>query len=147
MIYREITVVDIPALFAVRTGTHENFLTREELTGMGITDDSVARMLSLDHRGWLCEIDGRIVGFAIGNRATGEMWVIAVLPEFLGRGIGAELLSRVETWLFESGCARLWLTTDIDPTLKAYGFYLRQGWVDDRIQDGLRIMVKTNPNR
>jgi GNAT superfamily N-acetyltransferase len=71
-----------------------------------------------------------------------------VLPEYIGTGIGSKLLRTVENWLVENGCQRLWLTTDIDPSLKAYSFYLAHGWVDDRIGDGMRYMVKdvSNPS-
>jgi GNAT superfamily N-acetyltransferase len=139
---REITKADIPDLFAVRVATHENRLTRDELAALGITEASVRGRLDGCVKGWLCEADGRVVGFAMGDRSTGEMEVIAVLPDYIGRGIGSALLRSVEDWLFEQGCARLWLTTDVDPGLKAYGFYLQHGWTDDRIERGLRYMVK-----
>lgn len=140
--YREIAPEDVPALFDVRVVTHENRLTREELHAMGITIESVRERLGGSYRGWLCEADGRTVGFAIGDQATGELWVIAVLPEYIGMGIGSNLLRRVETWLVESGCTHLWLTTDVDPTLKAYTFYRQHGWQDDRVEEGMRYMVK-----
>jgi GNAT superfamily N-acetyltransferase len=145
MIYRPITPEDVPDLFAVRVATHENRLTLDELADLGITTATVRQKLAGSYAGWLCESDGRVVGFAMGDCATGELWVIAVLPEYIGRGIGGELLQRVEAWLFAQGCNRLWLTTDIDPSLKAYGFYRRHGWEDDRIADGLRYMVKHAP--
>ena len=47
-----------------------------------------------------------------------------------------------EDWLQANGCARLWLTTDLDAGLKAYRFYRQHGWRDDRIEHGLRYMVK-----
>jgi ribosomal protein S18 acetylase RimI-like enzyme len=141
--FREITEDDIPDLFAVRVATHENALSREELSSLGITEESVRDKLRGSFRGWLCEVDHEVIGFAMGDRSTGELWVIAVLPECVGKGIGSRLLTLVENWLRESGCSRLWLTTDLDTTLKAYSFYRRHGWVDDRIADGIRYMVKT----
>ncbi len=144
-LFREIRPGDLPTLFAVRTATHENRLTEAELTGMGITPAAVAEKLAGTCKGWLCEVDGRVVGFAIGDRATGELWVIAVLPDYLGLGLGGRLLTAVEDWLRAGGCTRLWLTTDVDPRLKAYGFYRHHGWVDDRIEAGNRYMVKEGP--
>jgi GNAT superfamily N-acetyltransferase len=140
---REITEDDILALFVVRIATHENRLTRVELASLGITEESVKIKLQGSFKGWLCEADNQVVGFAIGDSATGELWVIAVLPDYLGQGIGSALLQRVENWLWKEGCAQLWLTTDIDPQLKAYTFYLQHGWRDDRIENSLRYMVKT----
>jgi GNAT superfamily N-acetyltransferase len=147
MTYREIEARDIPALFSVRVATRENALSRDELERLGITEESVLSMLrNGTHRGWLCEEDGDVVAFAMGDRGTGEMWVIAVLPDQEARGIGAALLTRVEDWLWSEGWTEIWLTTDIDPSLRAYGFYRSRGWVDREIKDELRYMVKTNPN-
>ena len=58
----------------------------------------------------------------MGNLKTGEMWVIAVLREFEGRGIGRQLLARVEDWLRSEGWDEIWLTTDVDESLRAVGF-------------------------
>jgi SAM-dependent methyltransferase len=143
---REIRAADVPALSPVRAATRENALSREELAGLGITEASTTGMLAAgSHRGWLCEEGGRVYGFAMGNRENGEMWVIAMLPEAEGQGLGARLLTRVEAWLFSEGWSEIWLTTDVDPSLRAYGFYRRQGWIDREIRDGLRYMVKARP--
>jgi len=143
---REITEDDISDLFVVRTATHENRLTREELASLGITEESVRARLRGSFKGWLCEADKQVVGFAMGDRATGEMWVIAVLPPYIGQGIGSALLRRVEEWLQACGHTRLWLTTDVDTSLKAYRFYSQHGWRDDRIEKGLRYMIKEMSN-
>jgi len=142
MKFREILQDDIPDLFAVRTATHENRLTREELSSLGITEKSVKERIERNFKGWLCETDDKVVGFAMGDKSTGELWVIAVLPEYVGQGIGSKLLIAVENWLKEEGCSRLWLTTDIDTKLKAYSFYRHYGWIDDRVENGLRCMTK-----
>ncbi|OIR14874.1 putative acetyltransferase [mine drainage metagenome] len=92
--------------------------------------------------GRLAEEDGRVVGFAMGDRATGELWVIAVQPEYLKRGIGSELMRRVEAWLVENRCWELWLTTDLDPRLRAYSFYRHRGWEDWKEEGGMRYLRK-----
>lgn len=142
---RAIEPADIPDLFRVRTVTDENRLTLEELARLGINEQSVAEKLLGTFKGWLCEDHGTVVGFAMGDRSTGEMWVIAVLPSHIHRGIGGALLEKVDNWLFSEGCQELWLTTDIDPSLRAYGFYLKRGWTDWKIEDGMRYMMKTKP--
>ena len=113
-IIREIRADDIPSLFEVRIATWHNDRGREELSAMGITHESVQRLLADSHRGWLCEVESRVIGFAIGDKSNGEMWVIAVLEEYEGRGIGRRLLSLVEAWLFSEGWHEIWLTTDPD---------------------------------
>jgi ribosomal protein S18 acetylase RimI-like enzyme len=70
------------------------------------------------------------------------MWVIAVLPGHIGRGIGGALLEKAEAWLFSEGCSELWLTTDLDTRLRAYLFYKKHGWRDWKIENGLRYMKK-----
>jgi GNAT superfamily N-acetyltransferase len=143
--FREIKPEDVPALFAVRVATRENAYTLAELRKLGITEESVCEQLRTSHAGWLCEEGARVVGFSMADRRTGEMWVIAVLPEFEGRGVGARLLQSVEDWLWSQGWSEAWLTTSIDPALRAYGFYRKQGWVDHEIRDGLRYMKKRRP--
>ena len=96
MNFREITAEDIPELFAVRAATHENRLTLEQLTALGISEASVSEKLAESFNGWSCEAQGKVVGFATGDEATGESWVIAVLPEYIGKRIGSTLLTTVE---------------------------------------------------
>ena len=143
--YREIGAHDIPSLLVVRIATRENTYTLDGLKRLGVTEASVTDMIKTTHRGWLCEVDKKIVGFAMGNRKNGEMWVIAVLPEFESKGVGKGLLIRVEDWLWSEGWDEIWLTTGTDSSLRAYGFYRSQGWMDYEIRDGLRYMNKANP--
>lgn len=138
--FREITAADVPALFHVRTRTRENTLTLEELQRLGITPRTVTESLASSTRGWLCADDGRVVAFCMADRATGELLVVAALPEYEGRGVGGRLMALAEEWLAESGCKRAWLTTDLDTTLRAYGFYRKRGWTDWKIERNLRWM-------
>ena len=119
-VIRCIEVSDVPQLFRVRTATDENRLTLDQLAALGINEKSVKEKLLGSYKGWLCEEQGLVVGFAMEDRSSGEMWVIAVLPSHICRGIGCALLEKVETWLFSEGCPGLWLTTDVDTRLRAY---------------------------
>ena len=143
--YREVTPNDMQAIFEVRIATWHNRNGREELSELGITHDSVRGMLSTTYCGWLAEVDCRIVGFAMGNRENGEMWVIAVLKEYEGQGIGKHLLQLVEEWLFSKGWDEIWLTTDPDENYRAVGFYRLSGWKDWKLEDGDRFMRKSKP--
>jgi len=138
--FRDIAATDVPALFYVRTRTRENRYTLEELQERGITPESVAERLASSYRGWLCTHADQVVAFCMADRSTGELWVIAVLPGYEGLGIGSKLMSLAEEWLWASGCTRAWLTTDVDPSLRAYGFYRQRGWADWKLEDGLRWM-------
>ena len=143
MIFREIKESDLDELLIVRSSTDENRLTIEELNNLGINSKTTSEKMQHDLKGWLCEVDNRIVGFSMGFAETGEMWVIAVLPDYIQKGIGTNLLSRIEKFLFQHN-EEIWLTTDIDTNLRAYSFYKSNGWQDKEIRDGERIMVKTN---
>lgn len=112
---------------------------------MGITPTSVCEMMQTSHRGWLAEEGKRVLGFAMGNKLTGEMWVIAVLPEFENLGIGKRLLLLVEGWLAAAECTSLWLTTDTDETMRCVGFYRHLGWEDWKFSEGDRYMRKPIP--
>jgi ribosomal protein S18 acetylase RimI-like enzyme len=143
---RQIVSADIPALFHVRPRTRENALTIDELRALGITPESVAAGLKGSTRGWLWETSAsEVVGFCMADRSTGELLVIALLPEYEGRGIGGQLMQHAETWLAQSGCTRAWLTTDLDQALRAYGFYRHRGWTDWKLERGMRWMQLALP--
>lgn len=133
---------DLGEVFEVRARTWHNPNGAAELTRFGITPASVTAMLTTSHQGWVAEDAERIVGFAMGNKQTGEMWVIAVLPEFEGRGLGRSLLTHVEQWLAAEGWREIWLTTDPDERYRAVGFYRRLGWRDWKMENGDRFMKK-----
>ncbi len=68
------------------------------MAALGINPDSILARLRSDHAGWIVLLDGRPVGFAMANRSKGELWVVAVLRECEGRGMGRELMRQAEAW-------------------------------------------------
>jgi GNAT superfamily N-acetyltransferase len=127
--YHRMTVDDVPAVLEVRFATVENAITLEELEAdYGITPQTMAASLQADVRGWLCRHGDRTVGFAMADRANGEVQVVAVLPGYEGRGIGRALLEQARDWLFAEGHDEIWLGANPDPDLRASGFYRRLGW-------------------
>lgn len=127
--FREMTTADLTSVFDVRVSTRENAITMERLErDYGVTPERLAEAMGESVRGWLCEDDGRVVGFAMGNAANGEVTVVAVHPRAEGRGVGRGVLDRVGAWLFASGHEEIWLLTTPDPALRAWGFYASLGW-------------------
>ncbi len=129
LVYREMTVLDLPAVFELRVATRENAVTMQELEeDYGITPRSLAEAMATHVRGWLCEDAGLAVGFAMGDRAKGEVQVVALRPSHERRGIGKRLLHKVTSWLFAEGHEEIWLLSNPDPSIRAYGFYRKLGW-------------------
>ena len=125
-------IADIGATLELRQSTIENAITIEELArDYNVTPEAIGAVMQTGNQaGWLCEAAGRVLGFAMGERSSGEVVVVAVHPDCERRGIGGAVLSRVQDWLFAVGHHRLWLRANPDPALRASGFYRRFGWVD-----------------
>jgi GNAT superfamily N-acetyltransferase len=147
MTFRAIEARDLAELFDLRASTRENPYSRDALRGIGITEETTAARLLTTNRGWLCETEGKLVGFAIGDGSTGEMCVIAVLPEFEGRRIGSRLLDAVEAWLYSLGWKELWLWTSADPKRRAFTFYTRHGWMISENKGEIVYMKKRMPDQ
>ena len=139
---RLIEPTDLSEVFDVRAATRENPFSREVLRDLGITEESTAALLRTTHRGWLSEEHGKITGFAIGDGHAGELWVMAVLPDYEGRGIGTRLLHRVEDWLWSLGWTELWLWTSSDQKKRAFSFYTKCGWTVSKIEGEILYMKK-----
>lgn len=145
--FRKITAPDIDQLFAVRSGVHENPFSIEALAEQGITVKSVTKSLGRSHDGYLCESAGRVVGFAMADLKAGEVWVIAVLPEYERRGIGRQLLRLTEELLWSAGHASIWLWTGADRGTRAFRLYVSSGWVESELKDHQLFMTKKRPNQ
>jgi hypothetical protein len=77
---------DIDTIFEIRTSVIENHQSREEIAELGITQESVAKMLETDCCAWVAEIDDRPIGFSIANAIEKTIFGIFVLPSFECRG-------------------------------------------------------------
>jgi len=146
--YRKMTPSDLPAVFSVRLSTIENAITMKELEDdYGITLDSLAKAMSSHVSGRLCEDSEIVVGFSMGDRLDGEVQVVAVLPEYEGNGIGKSLLAKVQNWLFSEGHEEIWLGSNPDPTIRAYGFYRKLGWQATGRMKGYDEIMVLRPNK
>lgn len=129
LMFRKTQPGDVDACFAVRGRTRENPVSREQLAAVGITPESVAEALESGRTiGWVCEEGGEVVGFCSGDAETGEVLVLAVLPEHEGKGVGRRLLGEVVGEMRALGHRRVWLAASPDPAVRAHGFYRAQGW-------------------
>jgi GNAT superfamily N-acetyltransferase len=109
--------------------TRENAISSARLASLGITVESWAADVAAAHViGQICTDGGRIVGYCYGDSRTGEIVVLALLPDYESCGIGRRLLSRVTKELRSMGFKRLFLGCSRNPTHRSYGFYRHLGW-------------------
>ena len=127
MTIREIESKDLEELTYLRTLMKENVLTMEDLIQIGITVEETTIKLQTTFKGWLCEMDNKTVGFSMGNQEDGEMWVVAVHPDYEKKGVDKKVITLVQNWLFQTNDT-LWLTREDKPSNRAYGFYEKLGW-------------------
>ena len=126
---RETQADDTEDLFSVRARTRQNPASKEWLATRGITPASIAAsMASGKVKGWSCFDESVLVGFCNGDGTSGEVLVLAVLPEYEGKGIGKRLLFRVVEWLRSAGFEQPWLAASPDPNIRGHGFYRALGW-------------------
>jgi ribosomal protein S18 acetylase RimI-like enzyme len=141
--FRETQVADLDALFDLRGRTRQNPISLEALAKVGITPGSTERELTAGNIwGAVCTHNTRAVGFCTGDVRTGEILVLAVLPDYEGHGVGKQLLSRVADRLQAAGAERIWLAASADPTVRAHGFYRALGWMPNgqRMANGDEIL-------
>ena len=96
-------------------------------------------------KGWVCEIDGEIVGFSIACTKDSSVWALFVRPEFEGRRIGQTLLSLAVEWLFSMGSHTIMLSTD--PGTRADRFYTAQRWSRGEIKPNGEVIFVLHGNK
>lgn len=97
-----------------------------------------------DHAGWTYSLDGIFVGFALADRTTGQVLMIAMLPEHRKKRIGRELMRQAEGWLWSHGWNEIHLSVDGGVTENAAIFFNHLGW--ETTGEGRETtMVKKNP--
>jgi GNAT superfamily N-acetyltransferase len=140
MQFRRAASEDIDAIFVVRFAVRENVLSNPARVTREMCEDYLDKL----GRGWVCEIDGRIVGFSYASKVDHSIWALFVLPGFEERGIGKELLKLAIDWLFEIGAARVVLSTEANT--RADRFYLSQGWRRGEMKDDVEVkFLKEKP--
>ena len=103
-ILRQAVRNDLPHLARIRHAVSDN-----HVTSLSIPDDQVIEALETTGRGWVVELDGVIVAFAIGDALTGSIWALVVDPPHRGHGYGRRLHDTVVEWLWSEGHDRVWL--------------------------------------
>jgi GNAT superfamily N-acetyltransferase len=124
MIIREASIEDIAQIQIIRNAVKENTLTDPSL----VTDDDCKEFMTVRGKGWVCEIDHQITGFAIVDLRDNNIWALFVHPDFERRGIGKELHKTMLDWYFSQTAKTVWLGTAFNT--RAEQFYRKAGWTE-----------------
>ncbi len=119
---REATLSDIKQIQVVRNSVKENALSNPDL----VTDKDCEEYITERGKGWVCEMNDQIVGFAISDLVENNIWALFVDPSFEKRGIGRLLHDNMLDWYFTQSNKTLWLSTAFNT--RAEAFYRRAGW-------------------
>lgn len=124
MIFREAQIADIPQIQMVRNSVNENMLSNPGL----VTDKDVVDFITRRGKGWVCEVDDQIVGFAIADLQDHNVWALFIQPGFDKKGIGRKLHDDMLRWYFNQTSTTLWLGTTSGT--RAEQFYRKAGWTE-----------------
>ncbi|HUS02138.1 MAG TPA: GNAT family N-acetyltransferase [Chitinophagaceae bacterium] len=122
MIFREATISDIQQIQIVRHSVKENVLSNPSM----VTDKDCEDYLTLRGKGWVCELNGTVVGFSIADMEENNIWALFVHPDHEAMGIGKRLHKEMLDWYFNQTKETVWLGTA--PKTKAERFYRKNGW-------------------
>lgn len=124
MIFREAKIDDIKQIQVVRNAVKENALSNPNL----VTDKDCEEFLFERGKGWVCEINGEIVGFSIVDLKENNVWALFLDPKFEKQGIGRRLHDTMLDWYFSQTEEKIWLGTAFDT--RAESFYRKAGWTE-----------------
>ncbi|HMU45859.1 MAG TPA: GNAT family N-acetyltransferase [Chitinophagaceae bacterium] len=124
MIFREATTDDIKQIQIVRNLVKENVLSDPSK----VTDKDCEEYLTQRGKGWVCEINDEVVGFAIADLQDRNIWALFVNPEHEGIGVGRQLHELMLDWYFSKTSETVWLGTA--PNTRAEQFYRKAGWME-----------------
>jgi ribosomal protein S18 acetylase RimI-like enzyme len=78
---------------------------------------------------WVAELNGAVVG-AVGTNDQGHMWMLYVLPDHQGLGIGSALYTAAIDRMRKSGARKAMLEV-LAANESAVSFYRTRGWVPE----------------
>jgi GNAT superfamily N-acetyltransferase len=124
MIIREANIEDIKQIQHVRNSVTENTLSNPNV----VADEDCEEFITIRGKGWVCEINKQIIGFAIADLKESNIWALFLDPKFERRGIGQKLHQTMLDWYFTQTKVTVWLGTASNT--RAEKFYRKAGWTE-----------------
>jgi len=122
MQFRIADTADIPQMMLVRLSVTDNRLSDPSL----VTEEDYVNYIQNRGRGWVCELEGKILGFAIVDLLDKKVWALFVDPASEKKGIGRQLQILMLDWYFKNTDEDIWLSTEKGS--RAESFYSSSGW-------------------
>ncbi|MEO6583046.1 MAG: GNAT family N-acetyltransferase [Ferruginibacter sp.] len=122
--FREATTADIKQIQIVRNSVFENTLSNPGL----VTDKDCETYLTVRGKGWICQLENDIVGFAIADLQDNNIWALFIHPHLEKKGIGRQLHNIMLNWYFEQTHKPVWLGTAFNT--RAEHFYRKADWLE-----------------
>lgn len=120
----------------IRGLTRENAFSEQDLAALGITAETWgAGIADGTCPGYVALVDEQMVGYCFADIESGEIMVLALLPDYESLGLGRRLLEQVVQDMRERGFTRLFLACNSDPQVRSYGFYRHLGWTESGQRD------------
>ena len=140
MTIREAVISDIKQIQIVRNAVKENTLSDPNL----VTDKDCEEFIIERGKGWVCEIDNQIIGFAIADLKENNIWALFLHPDFEKRGIGRVLHKTMLDWYFTQTKITVWLGTAFNT--RAEQFYRKAGWTEVGMHGSKEIKFEMSYN-
>ncbi len=122
MSIRVAVIADIEQMQFIRNAVKENALSNPDL----VKDKDYETYLNRRGKGWVYEINGLVVGFAIVDLQDNNVWALFIHPDFERKGIGLQLHKIMLDWYFTQTTNTIWLSTAFNT--RAEKFYHQAGW-------------------
>jgi GNAT superfamily N-acetyltransferase len=135
--FRQAVTTDIPEMQRIRRSVKENILSDPAR----VTDTDCGEFINERGKGWVCEKNGRLLGFAVADLRENNIWALFVDPDWEGQGIGRKLHALMLDWYFTQTGEDVWLGTS--PGTRAETFYRRAGWRETGL-NGAEIRFEMN---
>jgi len=124
MFIRAAEIADIPAMHRIRLAVKENVLRNP----LAVQEADYIPYLTEKGKGWVAEVEHKIVGFAMVDLQGHDVWALFVDPGVEGQGVGRALHDLMLKWYFAKTDTPLHLGTE--GGTRAEKFYRKRGWVE-----------------